>query len=678
MARARCASILPGTLTALWLVGCSPGAGAPDCAVPGVADEACFHHTVYSHAFEQTLEDTATGDFALPAHEFPPIPVDPKYTRMLNFRLDPMLPPWSEPLATNGPLILYSDDLDVLVFSPMDHFFTAWIELRAGAIHYGVEGDVERIPAGFAPRFLLVEGHGMVNTLERWGDLLLADRSRQRVDRYADTGLSTLGYWTDNGAYYYYQTEPGQNYEDTLLAVKADLDERGFPVGYFQLDSWWYFKAEGHPLIGASGLLRWEPMPEHFPDGLIAFQQRLGLPLVAHNRWFALDNDYRDEFEFVDGDGMSLPTGREVYDRFMRDAVSWGVITYEQDWLVNQYLGLPFLRSSVGAADRWFSGMAQSADEHGLTMQICMPAAANLMAALDHPNITTVRTSVDYQPSVSKETYWPQFHIVNLLAWALGVWPFKDNFHSSEDHGEAEALISALSGAMVGLGDRLGLAVREIAMRTCRSDGLLLKPDRPALPIDAMFLEHRRPFTTYTYSRRAGLGQWTYLAAYHLASEHPQRTDEDRVHALLFYMGMDVGKMFHFPARVTDWRVDLRRDLGVTGRVVAYDWRTGQAGLVETSLALTPAVDLYDWAYVVLAPVFSNGLALIGEPGKYVTLADRRFVDVRPVGQAIEVVLAGTPGEQVELLVYDSRKARLLEPFQATIGADGRAEAVLR
>ena len=35
-----------------------------------------------------------------------------------------------------------------------------------------------------------------------------------------DYSMTHLGYTTDNGAYYYYLTEPGKNYEETILALK--------------------------------------------------------------------------------------------------------------------------------------------------------------------------------------------------------------------------------------------------------------------------------------------------------------------------------------------------------------------------------------------------------------------------------------------------------------------------
>jgi len=640
-----------------------------------------FRHTVYTFTDAAGRSGLASGTFEVPAVAYAPIPVDPRYTNVLTFRMTPFLPPLRRAAPTHGPIILFGDDpqdLDVLVFSPLDHFFVSVVDFVDGQLTAGLAGEVDAAPAGFAHRFLLVEGHGINATVARWGALLRADRGTRGPDRYSDTGLSRLGYWTDNGAFYYYHTEEGMSYAETLLGVKADADANDIPLGYLQIDSWWYFKEGAGGLFPPAGLLRWEPRPEIFPEGLAAFRQALGLPLVAHNRWFDKDNAYTDEFDFVSEGDMALPTQQGVFDRFMADAVSWGIETYEQDWLVTQWLGLSYLRNDVDHAARWMGHLDGAAAAQGLTMQLCMPGAAHLMDAVDRSSPTTIRTSTDYRPDISKETFWPAFHTVNMLAAAVGLWPFKDNFRSSEAHGEAEALVSALSAGMVGVGDGIGQMRRDLLLRTCRADGLLLKPDRPVTPLDAMFLPHARPYLTSTESRRADLGTTTYLAAYHLASEHPQRTAMDRAWAAVSYDGADIGDLFVYPPAVTDWDVDLAADLGWQGPAVVYDWRRGTAELVDDGRFTLPAAPgNYDFAYVVVAPVQSNGLALVGEPAKYVTLADRRFraVDVEPDGFAIE--LTGAPGEQVSVLAYDTTAARLLPLATATIGAEGTAAVTL-
>ncbi|MBZ0273982.1 hypothetical protein K8I61_18225 [bacterium] len=633
-----------------------------------------FRVTVYTHTFPERLDDTATGAFERPAYAYDAIPVDAKYTHVLSFQMSPMMPPLMDATPSNGPIVLYSDEMDVIVFSPMDAFFASVVNFREGALISGVAGEVRGIKRDFAHRFVLVEGRGLRATIDAWGDVMRADRGKARPDRYADAGVGTIGYWTDNGAAYYYDTAPGMNEQDTLLAVKDEADDLGIPYGYFQLDSWWYPKEPG--VLSPGGLIRWEPIEEMFPDGLTAFQEELGLPLVLHNRWFALENDYIDDHLFVFDPPMALPLERDVYDIFMENARAWGAITYEQDWLMSQYLGVARLRDNTDFGAKWMRHIDRAAKAKGLSTQLCMPGAAHLMSAVDMKTPTSIRTSIDYRKNVSKESYWPQFHIVNLLAHAIGVWPYKDNFWSSEDHGQAEALISALSAGMVGPGDPLGAVDVGIVMSTCRADGVLLKPDRPAYPIDAMFLDHARPFITTTHSRRAE-ATWRYVAAYHLAAEHPQRSLFDRVWSFVSYGLKDVAGQFVFPDHVTDWSLDLATEIGATGDVVLYDWRTARTRVVSGEIFFERFAALYDFAYLVAAPISDNGLALIGEPDKFVTVADRRFIDIDTTEDAIRVALAGAPGEVVTLRAYDANANALLPDLTATIGADGKGFATI-
>ena len=41
-----------------------------------------------------------------------------------------------------------------------------------------------------------------------------------------DLASNYLGYWMDNGAFYYYNTLPNTSYQDTVLELHANLSER--------------------------------------------------------------------------------------------------------------------------------------------------------------------------------------------------------------------------------------------------------------------------------------------------------------------------------------------------------------------------------------------------------------------------------------------------------------------
>jgi hypothetical protein len=171
---------------------------------------------------------------------------------------------------------------------------------------------------------------------------------------------------------------------------------------------------------------------------------------------------------------------------------------------------------------------------------------------------------------------------------------------------------------MVGAGDQVGAARAELLARLCRSDGMLLKPSRPATPIDAMFCAHERPYFD-AHQLGSCFGRWNYLAAYHLERGEEERRQLDEFYAIFAYDGATLDEMFVLPEKIANWSVELEADLGIKQDVVLYDWQTGEATLVHDRFELRPTDEPFRHRYVVLAPVEENELALIGEPGKYVT-----------------------------------------------------------
>ena len=100
-----------------------------------------------------------------------------------------------------------------------------------------------------------------------------------RVDPYSKDNfmLSHLGFWTDNGAYYYGANHPGfNNSEQALKAVKADFAAREIPVRYFQWDDWWMMSDGDTP-----GMTSWTPKPTVFPSG---FADWLDVPISMVGR----------------------------------------------------------------------------------------------------------------------------------------------------------------------------------------------------------------------------------------------------------------------------------------------------------------------------------------------------------------------------------------------------------
>jgi len=569
------------------------------------------------------------------------------YPEALSFKMSPFAPPRDKIVPSAGPVLLYNHSFETILISPLDHFLVSLIKQEGTKLQIGLEGDLKTIPENFSHPIIIYFGKGIRDSFEGWGELVRAWHNKERPGAYADVGLSYLGYWTDNGAYYYYKTEEGLNYEQTLLKVKEEADRLSVPFGYFQVDSWWYVKSTDKGtgfgafswiknLLGG-GAIRWSAKEDVFPDGLGAFQKNLALPLIAHNRWYDKKTDYKKEYEFVDGVGSrkpSFPIEERFWEMIMDNAKNWGIQVYEQDWLDTQWDIIPYLRQSIGAGENWLSWMSQSAKSRGLSIQYCMANPGMFMQAVKYSNVTQVRVSGDYLAGAPKEFHWLPFFKVSMLAWACGLYPWKDTYLSSsgqravrdESRGEEETLISILSAGLVGPGDRIGYINKELLLRTCRKDGLLLKPDKPAMPIDKMFGKHNTLYTVITETRTE-LGTYYYVAGFNMLKTP--------------YLKKEIGF----------------DDLGIEpGEYLVYDWKEKKIQGENGKIVYPEKLKTYEGAYYVLVPKLDNLPALAGEKEKFITVSKARFKQLKTSGSKLMLELACVKAELIELGLASEQK----------------------
>ena len=528
--------------------------------------------------------------------------------------------------GTDGgvPLVLVDPALHTLVLSPLNHFKSG-VQVRTpspgNALACGLQGQIARVPAGFTQETILSAGQGVTESLYDWGSALLAYHGKTRGGPAHDSTVTNLGYWTDNGAYYYYQTAPGRNYEDTLLAAHTDHVQAGIPFRYYQLDSWWYFKGADQ------GVTRWEARPDVFPDGIAGLHDKLGLPLVMHNRWWSPTTDYAKRYPFVVDSHSAVPVRRPFWDYLLAKNKREGMQVYEQDWLVDQYHKAPVLRQDAGAAEDWLGSMGRGASDSGVTIQYCMPLPADILQSSELPAVTQTRVSGDYHPGNGQ---W-RIGATSLLAWSLGIAPFKDTFWTTteepgthygpqtrEPNTELETLVSALSAGPVGPGDAIGLTDKPLLMKTCRADGLLLKADKPATPIDRWFLAGGPDGEVWDAETSLGPNRWHFVLAADLKTPYTLGADD-----------------LHTAISCAAFAPD-------TGMVAAFD------ATHPLPLAVTPQVSgVVPFTYLVVAPRTPDGWAFLGETGKFVTVSRQRFTDIAP--DTARVTLRGAPREVVTL-----------------------------
>ena len=72
---------------------------------------------------------------------------------------------------------------------------------------------------------------GTNRAFETWGQALTALSGKIRPANDADVSLNQIGYWTDNGATYYYHMADSMTYEQTLAAVKGGFRQARHHAG---------------------------------------------------------------------------------------------------------------------------------------------------------------------------------------------------------------------------------------------------------------------------------------------------------------------------------------------------------------------------------------------------------------------------------------------------------------
>ncbi len=189
-----------------------------------------------------------------------------------------------------------------------------------------------------------------------------------------------------------------------------------------------------------------------------------------------------------------------------------------------------------------------------------------------------------------------------------------------------------MSAGPVGIGDRIGEADIDVIRRTCRADGVLVRPDVPIAAVDRTAFTapvwSGQPMVASTHSQHEA-GRWSYVLTCNVGSDGAQ------------------------PARVSF--ADLGEDLPETENLAVYDWRTGHIDVLPRDGGFeTPALARADWDYRVVAPVSANGIAVIGDPALYACAGDARVAAVTTGDDETVVTLLGA-GEVVRLRGWSRR-----------------------
>ncbi len=558
-----------------------------------------------------------------PTPDFPDFTQFPQNLHPLSFE-ENVFSPHVFRLAHNGtPWFLFDDAAHTAVLSPASDFLVSQMHGDGKlSLASGLNPQLSGLPAGFTHKSLLTIGTGIGTTIHAWGDALTDASGKARPSDNADLLIKYLGYWTDNGAVYYYNYDKDKGYAGTLLALRDHYRQEQIPIRYLQLDSWWYQKTRTSPAgheEGAKnpklpegtwnaygGTLDYSASPALFPQGLAAFQKQIGLPLAVHARWIDPTSPYHQNYK-ISGIAAIDPRWWDERAAYLNDG---GVVTYEQDWLNEIYAHSPAMASTLEAGPAFADNMARATKQRGQTMQYCMALPRFFLQGSQYANLTTIRTSGDRM----ERGKWNDFLYTSLLADAMRIRPWTDVFLSTE---MGNLTLATLSSGPVGIGDAIGSESRDNIRRAVRGDGVIVKPDAPLLPTDASIMAdargQRTPLVSATYTDNGS------RTAYVFACTRPG----------------DTSGIEFTPA-----------SLGLRGRVYVYRVAEKIGKTQDAASPYTDTLTIPDWSSYVLAPVGRSGVAFLGDAGQIVGTGRQRLPSIQDAPGRMTATVVFASGEK--------------------------------
>lgn len=524
------------------------------------------------------------------------------------------------------PWLFFNNRDEAFIISPASDFMVSkMMGNGTDSIASGLVPELRDLPEDFSHKTILIVDKGIRSAWNLWGDALMKLYNKKRPSNEADDVLKYYGYWTDNGADYYYNYDTASGYAGTLFALRKRYRRENIPLGYMQLDSWWYDKSiydpDGRPdadhknkelPYGAwnryGGMMNYTADKFLFPKGLAHFHQQISLPLVVHGRWIDPRSPYHKQYK-ISGYAAVDPAYWKYVAAYLKSS---GVLCYEQDWLNYIYNKTPEMKTDISTGNAFAGGMAHAMKNAGIDLQYCMPLPCFYLQGIKYSNLTTIRPSSDrFEPGK-----WNDFIYNSQFAYAIGAWPWCDVFKS---HETGNMILAVLSAGAVGTGDAMGKEDKNNIMMACRTDGMLVKPDVPLVPTDQTYINDAnhsgKPLLAWTYTKQNDI-QTDYVFAF-----SDKNTDDKNVS--------------FSPS-----------SLGMRGKVMVYDPVTKAGKKINADGVFSSIVGTDHYSYYIVAPFTSSGIAFLGDENKIAATGKQRIADIISNRDQLKVTVLFAKGEK--------------------------------
>ena len=602
--------------------------------------------------------------------------------------------------------VLYNEfNSTSMVVSPASGFMTVQhTQTKAGAWAYGVGSEVDQLPKGHSYQTILVAADGGITAaLDTWGALMQTKYSTTKI---YDRSVSTLGYSTDRGSYYYFFARPPPRRgpdsvgfpERKVLELAQYYREQGVPIGYYQLDAFWY-QCDGWNAC----IQNFEPRPNYFPSGLGKLSASTGVPFSLYSNYFCPANNYSG-FEFTSADGTSaghagyfaqvVPwQSRDFYKQLISQGKGQSMVSFELDYETTTWHAFSSFRNNVTYAADWLDGMGAALDDARIPVQWCMSTPRFILQSLLYPAVTNARASVDFAQDGGGNLY--RFGYSAPFISAVGLRPSKDGFWTrgptqppddwytpaqTDKHPNPtiHAIVATLSMGPVAIQDRVNYTDTALIKRSCMSNGTLLQPSRALSTSDSAFALSSRHKQGTGQSAHEGhiwrtMSQvwsvanvsngWHFVLGFNLGSQYvvsasdlapPPATNVYGGQLTGWTMATDYTRQT-FAYRAFSWpRCANNTDVGAH-TPCAKHWNgaapNGPVLGIGQNHNSSNKNGTMQWELVTLAPIFSNGMAILGELDKWASVSPNRFLQIKIARTDTTLTIAGAVGEAIAITV---------------------------
>lgn len=156
---------------------------------------------------------------------FPSFRNESSLRRTLSYEDSVFCPPRRNFNKTKGPVIFFNDKRDCVIFSALHDFLispTTKKDLPNGqTIEFGINSEIFDLPGNYSHESIMIFGQGIKENFKKWAEILYKFHNLEKKSLNLDIPTTFLGYYTDNGAAYYYMKEKGKKSDETLIALNS-------------------------------------------------------------------------------------------------------------------------------------------------------------------------------------------------------------------------------------------------------------------------------------------------------------------------------------------------------------------------------------------------------------------------------------------------------------------------